>query len=285
MARVVLSERAERREATHSRQAAFDPLTVVLWGLSLLLLAFIILPLLRLALTPTSTDVLQVARADSVGPAIWLSVQDAALATLAALFGGVPLGYLLAGGRVPAARVVQALVDLPLAVPHSVAGIALLLVLGRRGWIGGPAGNIGLKFFGSQVGIVAAMLFVSVPFMVGSARAAFAGIDPVLDEAARADGAGRWEIFRRIALPLAAPGIIAGLSLTYARAIAEFGAVVVLAYYPMTAPVKVYDLFLQGGLQQSAAAALLLLAVTLTTFLALRAVADRRFGALVSSAR
>lgn len=266
-------------------QGRAELLDVALWTLSGLLLVFIALPLIRLALTPTSTDILAVAREAGVGPAIWLSLQDAAIAASLAMVSGVPLGYLLAHDRVPLGRLVQGLVDLPLATPHSVAGIALLLVLGRRGWVGGPAGRLGATFFGSQAGIVAGMLFVSVPFMVASARAAFATIDPTVIEAALADGASSWQVFRRVAVPLAAPGIVSGLSLTYARAIAEFGAVVVLAYYPMTAPVKVYDLFLQGGLRQSAAAALLLLVVTLATFLALRALAAARYGDLVPAPR
>ena len=100
--------------------------------------------------------------------AIVLSLQDAAITAVIATVLGVPLAYLLAQRRMPAPGLVQAIVDLPLAVPHTVAGIALLFLLGRTGWVGAPAGHLGVSFYGSQWGIVAAMLFVSAPFAVNA---------------------------------------------------------------------------------------------------------------------
>jgi molybdate/tungstate transport system permease protein len=127
--------------------------------------------------------------------------------------------------------------------------------------------HVGLRFWGTTAGIVVAMLFVSVPFMVNSARLGFAAVDLHLEEVARTLGASRMEVFFRIDLPLAWRGILTGVILTYARSISEIGSVMVLAYYPMTAPVKIYDLYLQTGLRESSAAAVLLLIVTLSTFL------------------
>jgi molybdate/tungstate transport system permease protein len=150
----------------------------------------------------------------------------------------------------------------------------LLFVFRRSGWIGESADRAGVSFYGSQWGIVAAMLFVSVPFGVNSARIAFEAVDPRLELAARGLGATAWHTFRRITLPLSLRGIATGAVLVYARSISEFGAVVILAYYPATAPVEIYQLFLQSGLTESAAAAVLLLGVSLATFLVFRTLAS-----------
>jgi molybdate/tungstate transport system permease protein len=150
----------------------------------------------------------------------------------------------------------------------------LLFLFGRTGWVGAPAGHLGVSFYGSQWGIVAAMLFVSAPFAVNSARVAFEAIDPNLERAARSLGATRAHAFRRVTLPLGARGVLTGAVLVYARSIAEFGAVVIIAYYPVTAPVEIYNLFLRSGLAAASAASVLLLIVALATFLVLRTLAS-----------
>ncbi len=247
------------------------------------MVAFIVLPLLRLVVASSLTDVGHAATRADIRSAILLSLQDAAITSVIAAVLGVPLAFVLSRYAFRGRRIVEAIVDLPLAVPHSVVGIALLFVFGRNGWVGGPAGSVGISFFGTQWGIIVGMLFVSSPFMVGSARVALDGIDPQIEQAARSLGASPAYAFRHVTLPLATRGIITGLVLTYARSISEFGAIVILAYYPMTAPVKVYDLYLQNGLQASVSASVLLLVVTLSTFVVFRAVASgqvRPFGAL-----
>ena len=133
------------------------------------------------------------------------------------------------------------------------------------------AALVGLKFWGTLAGIVVAMLFVSAPYTVNAARIGFAAVDPRLEKIARTLGLTPWRTFLRITLPLARKSIMTGVTLTYARSISEFGAVVILVYYPMTAPVKIYELFLRFGLDQAASAAVLLLVVSLGLFLVLRA--------------
>jgi molybdate/tungstate transport system permease protein len=128
------------------------------------------------------------------------------------------------------------------------------------------------------------MLFVSCPFAVNSARVAFEAVDPRLERAAQSLGATPWHAFRRVTLPLAMRGVLTGTVLVYARSISEFGAVVIIAYYPATAPVEIYNLFLQSGLTQSAAAAVVLLIVTLATFLVFRTLASGRLLARPSGA-
>ena len=126
--------------------------------------------------------------------------------------------------------------------------------------------------------------FVSVPFAVNSARVGFEAIDPKLERAARSLGATPWHTFRRITLPLGLRGVLTGAVLVYARSISEFGAVVILAYYPATAPVEIYNLYLQTGLTQAASAAVILLIVALATFLVLRTLASGRLLARVDRA-
>jgi molybdate/tungstate transport system permease protein len=158
-----------------------------------------------------------------------------------------------------------------------VAGIALLIVFGRQGVIGGPAGEfLDLHFWGTLAGVVAAMLFVSAPYAVNAAKIGFEAVDPRLEKVARTLGIGPWGVLMHVTLPLAWRGIMTGLTLTYARAISEFAAVAILAYYPMTAPVKIYELFLESGLDESAAMALLLLIVSLALFILFRGIARRR---------
>ncbi len=248
----------------------------VMWTLSGLLLAFIVLPIVRLAATSPVASLRQAAATAAIRDAMLLSLQAAAITAAIATVFGVPLAWLLARGTFPGRGLIQAVVDLPLVVPHTVAGIALLFLLGRTGWVGGPAGHLGISFYGTQLGIIAAMLFVSVPFAVNSARVAFEAIDPRLEQAARSLGANPWHTFRRITLPLGLRGVLTGAVLVYARSISEFGAVVIIAYYPATAPVQIYNLFLQSGLTQSAAAAVVLLIVTLSTFLVFRTLASGR---------
>lgn len=254
----------------------------LLWLASGLLVAFILLPVAGLV-SATSPGSVDTALADTrIRDALLLSVSSAAITAVVATLLGVPLAYLLARHRFPGHALVQAVVDLPLAIPHTVAGIALLFVFGRTGWLGSPAESAGISFYGTQAGIVVAMLFVSAPFAVNSARVAFEALEPNVERAARSLGATHWQTFRRVTIPLAWRGVLTGAVLVYARSISEFGAVAILAYYPATAPVAIYDLFLSSGLTESAAAAVLLLVVALATFLVLRALSA---GRLVAESR
>ncbi len=261
-----------------SRAAPSRPsgLYLLFWFFGSILVAFLVIPLIALALTQSGTSLAAVAEMADVRDAIVLSLEGAFLTASCAALVGVPLAYALARTEFPGKGLVAALVDLPLAVPHTVAGIALLMVFGRRGILGEPLQQlVGLKFWGTIAGIVAAMLFVSAPYTVNAARIGFEAVDPRLEKIARTLGLGPWRTFWRITLPLARRGVLTGVTLTYARSISEFGAVVILVYYPMTAPVKIYELFLRFGLDQAAGAAVLLLIVSLSLFVLLRMLALR----------
>ncbi len=245
------------------------------WFFGSILLAFLVIPLVALALTQSGASLAAVAHMTDVRDAILLSLEGAFLSAACAALVGVPLAYALARTTFFGKAVIAALIDLPLAVPHTVAGIALLLVFGRHGVLGEPLQTFsGLKFWGTVAGIVIAMLFVSAPYTVNAARIGFEAVDPRLEKVARTLGLDPWRTFFRITLPLARRSIMTGITFTYARSISEFGAVVILVYYPMTAPVKIYELFLRFGLEQSAAAAVLLLIVSLSLFVVLRTLAQ-----------
>ncbi|MGH7088225.1 MAG: ABC transporter permease [Stellaceae bacterium] len=247
------------------------PLYLVFWFLGGVMLTIVALPLVRLALQPSLASLAAAASDFEVREALWLSLVGAFLAAMVSAFLGVPLAYVLARGQFRGRGIIAAIVDLPLSVPHTVAGIALLMVFGRRGLIGEPAAALlGLRFWASLAGVVVAMVFVAAPYTVNSARIGFEAVDPRLEMVARTLGLGPYRVLCRITLPLAWRGIATGLTLTFARAISEFAAVALLVYYPMTAPVKIDELFLRFGLNQAAAASVLLLALSLTLFILFR---------------
>lgn len=201
---------------------------------------------------------------------IALTVLTASAATLIGALLGVPLAYLLARRSFPGRRMVQGLIDLPVVIPHPVAGIALLLFLGRRSEVGGALAGMGLEFVSHVPGIVVAMLFVSAPILVSGAREAFRGVDPQLERVARTLGDTGWGAFRRVTLPLAGRGILAASILAWARSVSEFGSIVILTYNPKVASIFIYDRFTAFGLPAAIPAAVVLLLVALTVFVVVR---------------
>ena len=182
-----------------------------------------------------------------------------------------PVAYLLARRAFRGRAVLAALMDLPLVIPHPVAGIALLLVLGRASPIGGVLYAAGLRVVGSRFGIVCAMLFVSAPLYVSAAREAFARVDARYESVARTLGDDAWRAFRRVTLPLSARGLTAAAVVMWARAISEFGAIVILTYNPKVASVLTYDRFTTYGLSETLPAAAVLVLFALVPLVALRA--------------
>ena len=247
------------------------------WLAGGVLLAFILLPLLQMAANQTPARLGSVVAMADVRASILLSLEAAFITTAIAGLLGVPLAYLLARLEFTGKALVEAVVDVPLAIPHTVVGIALLFVFGRTGLIGASVRELtGYQFWGTTGGIVVAMLFVSVTYTVNAARIGFEAVNERLEKVARTLGVGAWSVFAQVTLPLAWRGILTGLTLTFARSISEFGAVIVLTYYPMTAPVKIYDLFMQFGLDDSSALAVVFLVVSLTLFILFRSLSRGR---------
>jgi len=211
-------------------------------------------------------------------------VTTAASLTLAVLLG-TPLAMVLARRRFPGARLVEVLVDLPIVLPPSVAGLGLLLLLGSRGLLGGPLASVGLELPFTTVAVVLAQLFVSAPFFVRSARTGFAGVDRDLEDAARVDGGSEASVFRFITVPLAAPALAAGMVMAWARALGEFGATIMFAGNitgrTQTLPLVVYSQF-QSSLDASIAAAAILVVAAFGVLLAVRLIHWRPVGELRS---
>jgi ABC-type Fe3+/spermidine/putrescine transport system ATPase subunit/ABC-type sulfate transport system permease component len=186
-----------------------------------------------------------VSAAPEVGSALTTSLLTATVATAVIALLGTPLAYLLARARGYASRALTALIALPLALPPLMSGLLLLYVLGPRTALG--------RLFGGQLtetrlAIVLAQTFVAAPFLVIAARAAFAAVDPALEEVAATLGHGRLARFWRVAVPAALPGIGAGLLLAWLRSFGEFGATVILAYHPYSLPVYTFVEFDASGL-------------------------------------
>lgn len=181
--------------------------------------------------------------------AIFTSFYCALLATAFTFVLGIPFAYMFTRYEFSGKKVLDSLIDLPILIPHNAAGIALLTVLGPHALIGGFLNSFGVQFIDNVLGIVVAMAFVSAPFMIRSAQEAFASVDPTMEKVARSLGASRFKVFLHVTIPLALRGLLMGCILTWARSLSEFGAVVVLAYYPKTVPVYLYDVFSSEGLK------------------------------------
>ena len=202
---------------------------------------------------------------------LFLTAVTATVATILGVVGATPLAYLLARRSFRGRAIVSALMDLPLVIPHPVAGIALLLVLGRGSPVGGALYAAGLRVAGSATGIVCAMLFVSAPLYVSAAREAFARVDARYESVARTLGDDAWRAFRRVTLPLSARGLTAAAVVMWARAVSEFGAIVILTYNPKVASVLSYDRFTSYGLSEALPVAAVLVLFALVPLAALRA--------------
>ncbi len=237
-------------------------------------LAFLLVPLLGLLWrTPWRTLPERLAAAE-VGAALRLSLLCASLATVLCLVFGIPLAWLLARGEVPGSGVIRALVTVPLVLPPVVGGVALLLVLGRRGLVG----RYLYEWFGvalpfTTAGVVIAEAFVAMPFLVIAVEGALRAADPRFEEAAATLGASRWLTFRRVTVPSVLPGIVAGAVLCWARALGEFGATITFAgNFPgrtTTMPLAVY-LALETDPDDAIVLSLVLLGVSVAVLVALR---------------
>lgn len=238
----------------------------------LLLLLFILLPLVATIVASSPGEFTKGVGDRGVLNSLWLTFAAAFVATVIALVLGVPLAYLLARREFWGKSVVQGIIDLPIIIPHTAAGVALLMVFGRRGLLGEPLASAGLFFTENFAGIVVAMLFVSLPLLVDTARESFALVDRRFEGVARTLGASPWTAFRRVTLPLAWRGIVAGSVMMWARGISEFGAVVILAYNPKTVSVLIYERFAGFGLDSALPVTTLLLVLALAVLVLTRAV-------------
>ncbi|HDH45472.1 MAG TPA: ABC transporter permease subunit [Thermococcus sp.] len=174
-----------------------------------------------------------------------------------ALSFGVPLGYVLARKEFRGKGAVQGVIDVPIVIPHSVVGIMLLTTFSNR-------------ILDSYIGIIMAMLFVSTSFTVNSSRDGFLAVDEKLEHVARTLGASKLRAFFSISLPLALPSILSGAIMTWARAMSEVGAILIVAYFPKTAQILVLEYFENFGLETSMPISVILIVLSISIFILLR---------------
>jgi molybdate transport system permease protein len=236
-----------------------------------LALAFLVLPVLAIFLQVPPGDLISSLSDPAATDALKLSLQTSVTALAIIVVVGTPAAWLLATRRFPGREVAITLVELPLVLPPAVAGIGLLAALGPQGLLA----PLGVKVALSTAAVVIALTFVSAPFYLRQAQAAFQAVDPMWLDASRTLGAGEAKTVARVAVPAALPGLAAGLALAWGRALGEFGATLMFAGsfrgITQTVPLAIYERFatdFTGALALSAvlvcASAALLLGVKLT---------------------
>jgi molybdate transport system permease protein len=210
-----------------------------------LALSFLTLPLVALFVDTTPRRLIGSLDDPGVADALWLSLRTTLLAVGVIVVVGTPAAYLLATRRFRGRDVVVTLIELPLVLPPAVAGVALLAALGPQGLVGGALEDAGVRLVLETAGVVVALTFVAAPFYLRGAQAAFGAVDPAWLDASRTLGAGPARTFWRIAVPAAAPGLLAGLALAWGRALGEFGATLIFAGSfrgrTQTAPLAIYE--------------------------------------------
>ncbi len=247
-----------------------DPFLLLAVSCSLLVLTFILLPLAEMVLQPSIQGLRETITDTDVLHAIWLSVYASACASLISLLVGTPFAFLLARKEFSGKRFIESMVDLPIMIPHPIVGIALLSLAGKGHWLGDILQSLGVRIMGSVTGIITVLTFVGLPFYINTAKAGFESIPVRLENVSRSLGASMTSTFLRVTFPLAWRSMLAGMIMCTARAISEFGAIVVVAYHPMIAPVLIYERFTAYGLKYSQPVAVWLIVVCLVLFLLLR---------------
>lgn len=195
----------------------------------LLLVILLGLPLLALFLRAANRDFFTYALSETAVAALKLSLVTSLISLSISIVIGTPLAYILARRDFPGRSMVQLLVDLPVVLPPSVAGLALLIAFGRQGVFGGWLAGLGISLPFTTAAVVIAQTFVSAPLFVRSASIGFAAIDPQLEEAAHVEGANHWQLFKLVMLPLAGRALFSGAIVTWTRALGEFGATILFA--------------------------------------------------------
>lgn len=244
--------------------------------LSSLVLLFILAPLAGMFLHAGGANFLETVKDKEVHQSIWLTLWVSFAATLFFSVSAIPFAWLLARKNFPLKNIVQGIIDLPIVLPHTAAGIALLGFISRDGFLGKTASFFGLDLVNHPSGIALAMAFVSLPFLINAARDGFAAVPERLEKAALNLGASQTKVFFTISLPLAWRSITTGFVMMFARGMSEFGAVVIIAYHPMIAPVLIYERFSSYGLNYARPAAVLFILVALIFLIGLRLISVKR---------
>ncbi len=237
--------------------------------LASIIILFILIPLLKLIFGISIHSYIVTLKDKEVIDSIALTMKVSFCSMVFVLFTGLPLAYLIARYDFKGKSLLESIIDIPTMVPHTAAGIALLLAYGT-GTLSHFFAKFGIGFIDTTNGIMIAMMFVSAPYLINSAKEGFKNIDPKLENISRSLGAGPFYTFLKIIIPNAKKDIINGMLLMWARGLGEFGAIVILAYHPMVAPVLIYDRFINFGLDYSAPVAATMIIISIIIFMIVR---------------
>lgn len=237
--------------------------------LALVIVFFLSIPVLKMFVGVGSDKFLETIKDGEVLNSIWLTMKVSAWAMIFVLFTGLPLAYIIARYEFYGRSFIEAIVDIPIMIPHTAAGIALLTTFGDT-FLGDFFKFFGIEFVGTEYGIMIAMMFLSAPFLINSAKDGFRKVDVKLENVARTLGANPLSVFFRITIPNAKKDIINGALMMWSRGLGEFGAVVILVYHPMTTPVLIFDRFNSYGLSFSAPVAAVIIGFSIVVFLIVR---------------
>jgi molybdate transport system permease protein len=240
---------------------------------SLLILALLALPLLALVSRAFTREFFSYALSASALSALRLSLVTSLLTVVISVLLGTPLAYILARWRFPFKSWIELLIDLPVILPPSVAGLALLIAFGRQGLFGAPLLRFGLSLPFTTAAVILAQTFVAAPLYIRAARVGFTAVEVQLEEAAHVEGASQWQVFREVMVPLTGRALLNGAILTWTRALGEFGATILFAGnlegITQTMPLAIY-LGFESNLGVAVALSVLLVFVSLILIAATR---------------
>ena len=240
--------------------------------LAAVLIFLILYPLINMLFGVSLSEIFRTLADKEVIGSIVLTLRSSLWATLFALIVGIPAGYLLARNDFTGKKLIEGIIDLPVIIPHTAAGIALLSVWGRKSLFGQMTG---MSIMGTEVAISVAMFFVSVPFLINAVKSGFKLIDPRYEKVAVTLGATPLKAFFTVSLPMVKKAVISGAIMMWARGISEFGAVIILAYHPMITPILIYDRYEAFGLKYARPVAVVLILICLLVFISLRLLEDK----------
>lgn len=250
----------------------YNPMIASFWIAGSVFIFLVALAVLTIAIPELADPIhlLSVAGDPGIGMAFVLTFAAGFAAVgLLAVFG-TPLAYLMDRSSFAGKSFVESLIDIPLVLPHTVAGLMIYLLFMSRGIIGAPFAAAGLFFEDALPGIIVAMVFVSMPYYVNGVREGFAKVPVRLENVARTLGATPWKTFAWISVPLVRRHIVSSAIVAWGRAVGEFAAVVMIAYFPMVVSTLIYQRFTTGGLSESRSVAFLMVIVCFVLFFTVR---------------
>ena len=247
---------------------------------SFLFFAFITVPVLNLFFVDKNS-LIETLKDREVWRALLTTLKGATFSTVFGALLGVPTAYFLSEFEFRGREFLESILNLPIVIPHVTVGIILLKLLNSKTLLGEFFSELGITFVDTIYGIVVAMCFVSISYVAVSSLLGFRSVDRNLIWSARSLGATPFQVFRYVVFPLTFPYILRGALLSFARAVSEVGALLIIAYYPITAPILMYERFENYGLKAATPIALLVVLFSLLIFtflLTLSSLLERKNG-------